>query len=298
LSQQPAQTKLVLATGGPGGTYHPYGESLAKILSSKLSGVSVAAQVTGASIENVRLVNKKEAQLAIAQSDIMDYAFNGREFFKEKLTNIRAITILYPEMIQIVVRADSGIESILDLKGKKVGVGAPGSGSEVNFRQLVDTYGMDGKSLTQAYLSFAESAEQFNDKNIDGFIITAGIPNVAVADLAAHENIKILSPPDDIVAKMVQKYPFLTPVTIPANTYRGQTAPVRTIALQAALIVNSDVREDLVYNMTKTLFENQADLARANAKGKELNLDTATTGISIPLHSGALKYYREKGIIK
>lgn len=291
-------TQMILATGGTAGTYYPFGGAMAQIFNSKIKNMNVTAQATGASVENLRLVNKKEAELAIVQSDMMDYAFNGKETFKEKLSNIRGIAILYPEVIQIVVRADSGINSIADLKGKKVGVGAPGSGTEANFRQLLDIYGMDYKSLSPAYLSFAECADQFKDKHIDAFIVVAGIPNSAIMDIGSQHSVKILSIADDMITKVSQKYSFMAPVTIPANTYKGQTEPVKTVAVQATLIVSAEVKEDVIYNITKALFENQADLAKANAKGKELSIEKATKGMSIPLHPGAAKYYKEKGIIK
>jgi TRAP transporter TAXI family solute receptor len=292
------QTKMILATGGTAGTYYPFGGAMAQIWNTKAPNVNVTAQSTGASIENLRLVNKKEAELAIVQSDMMDYAFNGKEAFKEKLPNIRGIGILYPEIIQVVVRADSGINSIADLKGKKVGVGAPGSGTEANFRQLIDGYGMDYKDLSPQYLSFSESADRFKDKQIDAFIVVAGIPNSAIQDIATQHDVKVLAIPDDMIAKLGQKYPFLAPANIPANTYKGQATEVKTVAVMATLIVNSEVKDDVVYSITKALFDNQADLAKAHAKGKELSVERAVKGMSIPLHPGAAKYFKEKGVIK
>lgn len=291
-------TQMILATGGTAGTYYPFGGGMAQIFNTKIPNMNVTAQATGASIENLRLVNKKEAEMAIVQNDTMDYAFNGKEMFKEKLPNVRGIAILYPEIIQVVVRADSGIDNIGQLKGKKVGVGAPGSGTEANFRQLIDVYGLDYKSMSPAYLSFAESSDQFKDKLIDGFIVTAGIPNSAIMDISAQHSVKILAIPDDMIAKLIQKYPFLTPFTIPANTYKNQAQPVKTVAVQATLIVSSEVKEDVVYNITKALFDNQPDLAKVHAKGKELSLENAVKGMSIPFHPGAAKYFKEKGVLK
>lgn len=296
---QPAKpTQMILATGGTAGTYYPFGGAMAQIFNTKIPNMNVTAQATGASVENLRLINKKDAELAIVQNDTMTYAFEGKEMFKEKLPNVRGIAILYPEIIQVVVRADSGINSIADLKGKKVGVGAPGSGTEANFRQLLDVYGLDYKAMSPAYLSFAESSDQFKDKLIDGFIVTAGIPNSAIMDISAQHAIKILTVPDDMIAKLSQKYPFLTAFTIPANTYRNQAQPIKTVAVQASLVVSAEVKDDVVYNLTKALFENQADLAKAHAKGKELSVQSAVQGMSIPLHPGAAKYFKEKGVIK
>ena len=177
-------------------------------------------------------------------------------------------------------------------------MGAPGSGTEANFRQLLDIYGMKKEDVRAQYLSFAESAEQFKDKHIDAFIVVAGIPNAAIMDIGAMHKIKILSIPDDMTAKLTKKYPFLAPIKIPANTYKNITAEVKTVAVMAVLIINSEIKDDIGYNLTKALFENQADLASAHAKGKELSLQTAVRGVSIPFHPGAVKYYKEKGAMK
>ncbi len=295
---QAGEEKLILATGGTAGTYYPFGGSMAKIWNTKIPGMNVTAQSTGASGENVRLVNKKEAELALVQSDTLDFAYKGQESFKEKLTNLKAIAVLYPEIIQLVVRADGPVKTVADLKGMKVGVGAPGSGTEANFRQLMDVYGMPKDAVNAQYLSFAESAEQFKDKHIDAFLVTAGIPNAAIMDISSQHDVRILNIADDMTKKLTEKYPFLSPAKIPANTYKNQTEPVSTVAVNAVLIVNSEIKDDVVYNLTKALFENQAELAAAHAKGKELSLETAVKGVSIPFHPGAEKYYKEKGLMK
>lgn len=293
-----ADINMVLATGGTAGTYYPFGGAMAKIWNSKIPGMNVTAQATGASVENVRLVNKKEAELALVQSDTIDFAFNAKEAFKEKLTKMAVLAVLYPEVIQVVARGDSKIDSFNDLKGKKIGVGAPGSGTEANFRQLCDVFGLKDKDVKAQYLSFAESAEQFKDKHIDAFIVTAGIPNAAIMDIGSQHNVKIINIPDKKAAAIVKKYPFLSTFTIPPGTYKNQTKPVKTVAVNAVLIASTDLQADVVYNMVKSLFENQKELAMSHAKGKELSLKTASSGVSIPFHPGAVKYYKEKGFMK
>ena len=293
-----AADNLVLATGGTAGTYYPFGGAMAKIWNSKIKDMNVTAQTSGASAENVRLVNKKEVELALVQSDTLDFAFNATEAFKEPLKAMNAIAVLYPEVIQVVVGAASPIKSITDLKGKKVGVGAPGSGTEANFRQLLDAYGMKKEDVNAQFLSFSESAEAYKDKHIDAFIVTAGIPNAGIMDVATQNEIRILDIPADITAKLTQKYPFLAAAKVPANTYKGQTTEVSTVAVTAVLICGSSLSEAMVYNLTKALFENQAELAAAHAKGKELNPQYAVKGVSIPFHPGAVKYYKEKGLMK
>jgi TRAP transporter TAXI family solute receptor len=293
-----AADNLVLATGGTAGTYYPFGGAMAKIWNSKIKDMNVTAQTSGASGENVRLINKKEVELALVQSDTLDFAYNAKEAFKEPLKGMTVIATLYPEIVQVVVAAGSPIKSFADLKGKKMGVGAPGSGTEANFRQLLDAYGMKKEDVNAQYLSFSESAEAFKDKHIDAFIVTAGIPNAGIMDVSTQNEIRILDIPSDVAGKMTQKYPFLAGVKVPANTYKGQTADVSTVAVNAVLIAGNQLKDDMVYNLTKALFESQAELASAHAKGKELNAQYAVQGVSIPFHPGAVKYFKEKGLMK
>lgn len=293
-----AANNLVLATGGTAGTYYPLGGAMAKIWNSKIKDMNVTAQTSGASGENVRLINKKEVELALVQSDTLDFAFNAKEAFKEPLKGMSTIAVLYPEIVQVVVAAAGPIKSFADLKGKKVGVGAPGSGTEANFRQLAELYGMKKEDVSAQFLSFSESAEAFKDKHIAAFVVTAGIPNAGIMDVATQNEIRILDIPAAISAKLTQKYPFLAAVKVPANTYKGQTAEVSTVAVNAVLIAGTSMSEAMAYNLTKALFDNQAELASAHAKGKELNLQYAVKGVSIPFHPGAVKYYKEKGLMK
>jgi len=157
---------------------------------------------------------------------------------------------------------------------------------------------MTKDDVSGQYLSFSESAEAYKDKHIDAFIVTAGIPNAGIMDVANQNEIRILNIPADVAAKLTTKYPFLAAVKVPANTYKGQTTEVSTVAVNAVLICGSGLKEAMVYNLTKALFENQTELATAHAKGKELNMKTAVTGVSIPFHPGAVKYYKEKGLMK
>lgn len=294
---QAEEVRMILATGGTAGTYYPLGGAMAKIWNSKIPGMNVTAQTTGASAENVRLVNKKEAELALVQSDTLDFAFKAEPPFKEKLTAMAAVAVLYPEVIQVVVRANKPVKTFADLKGMKMGVGAPGSGTEANFRQLCDVYGLAKGDISAQYLSFSESAEQFKDNHIDAFLVTAGLPNPGIMDVASQSEIRILNIPEDMVKKITAKYPFLSPAKVPANTYKN-VPEASTVAVNAVLIVNTGIKDDVVYNLTKTLFDNQAELAAAHSKGKELTLQTAVKGVSIPFHPGAVKYYKEKGVMK
>ncbi|HSB67994.1 MAG TPA: TAXI family TRAP transporter solute-binding subunit [Candidatus Methylomirabilis sp.] len=292
------EAKLILATGGTAGTYYPYGGAMSKIWNSKIPGMNVTAQATGASVENVRLMNKDEVELALVQSDTIDFAYNAKEAFKEKLTKMSVVAVLYPELIHIVVRGDLDIKSFSGLRGKKIGVGAPGSGTEANYRQLLDVFKVSKDDVSAQYLSFAESADQFKDKRIDAFMVTGGVPTSAIMDVASQRDIKILPIEDTMLSVMTNKYPFLAAAVIPANSYKGVTTDVKTVAVNAVLIAHPKLSEAVVYSLTKALFENQTELAAAHAKGKVLSLQGAATGVSIPFHPGAAKYYKEKGILK
>lgn len=295
----PQKTNLILATGGTSGTYYPFGGAIAQIFNSKIANMNVTAQATGASVENLKLIGKKEAELAIVQNDMTDYAYNGTEAFKDgKVENVRAIATLYPEVIQIVASPDSGINTVSDVKAKKFSVGAPGSGVEANARQIFEVLGMTYNDFTANYLSFSESADSYKDKHIDGFLFVSGIPNAAIQDITATSELKFISIPDDVIKKLIEKYPFYTEYVIPAGTYKGQDTDVKTVAINATLVVGAEVPEKVVYDLTKALFDNQAELATAHAKGKLLSLDTAVKGISVPFHPGAEKYYKEVGAMK
>ncbi len=295
----PAPANLIMATGGTSGTYYPFGGAMAQIFNSKIAGMNVTAQSTGASVENLKLIGKKEVELAIVQNDTTDYALKGIEVFADgKIENVRAIASLYPEVIQIVVSKKSGIMSLADIKGKKFSVGAPGSGVEANARQILDVIGLTYKDFTPNYLSFSESADQYKDNLIDGFLFTSGIPNSAIQDVGAQNELTFLSIDDATVSALTAKYEFLTAYTIPAGTYPGQDADVKTVSVKAILVCGADVSEEAVYNITKALFEFQPELASAHAKGKLLDINNSTDGISIEFHPGAAKYLTEKGILK
>lgn len=296
-----ATAQLVMATGGTAGTYYPLGGAMAQIINSRVKDVNVSIQSTGASVANIRMIQNGEVDLALVQTDIADYAWNGTEMFTDdgKLQNFRVIASLYPELIQVVARAESGIDSIADLKGKKVSVGAPGSGTEANARQILEIYGLTYKDLAQVqYLSFAESAEAFKDKHIDAFFVTAGIPNAGIQDTATMHKIQVLAVPDNMYKNLHDKYGFYGQALIPAGCYINQTEQVKTVAVQAVLIARRDLDEDVVYGMTAALFDNLSELAATHAKGKEMSLEGALVGVSTPLHPGAEKYFKEKGIVK
>jgi hypothetical protein len=290
---------LILATGGTSGTYYPYGGAIAQIFNTKVNDMNVTAQATGASSENLRLVGKDEADLAIVQNDVLDYAFNGTKLFEGKqIKGLATVATLYREVVQIAVSPESKINSIADMKGKKISVGDAGSGVEANAVQILGSSNLTFADLKASHLSFKESGNAYQDKQIDGFFVTAGIPNAAIQEITAMQKIKMISLDAKTIEQLVKQYPYYTPFTITKETYKGMTADATTVAVKATLIVRDDLDETVVYNLTKALFENQEELAKSHAKGKELDINEAVKGISVPLHPGAKRYYVEKGILK
>lgn len=291
--------RLTMATGGTSGVYFPLGGAISQILSSKSDGaLSVTAQATGASGENMRLTQANEVDLAIVQNDVAHAAYNGQEPFKKKLGKVRAIARLYPEYLHVVASEDSGVKTLADFKGKKVSVGARGSGNEVNCRQMFGFYGLNYDNIKPIFLPYGETADQFKDRALDGFVFTIGTPNPAIQDITTAQNV-VFVPLDGAKSdEIVTKFPYLVKDAIPANTYKGQTKPVPTLSVQAILVVNEDMSEDLAYTVTKTLFDNIDAVAKSHNKGAEITLKHAADGVTIPFHPGAAKYLKEKGVLK
>ncbi len=290
---------ISIATGGTAGTYFPLGAAIAKIYNENIPGITANAQSTGASVENVGLVSKGETELAFIQSDITFYAYTGTESFadKGKVENIRGLAMLYPEVIQIIATKSSGIKTIEDLKGKKVAIGAPGSGTEANARQILAAHGMTYDDLAKAdFLSFAEAADQLKSKQVDAAFVTAGLPTSAVTEVATTADVVIVSMEKSKIVELNAEFPFYTEVVIPADTYKGQTTDIVATAVMAMLVVPQELDEELAYNMTKQLFEQRQVIIDTHDRGNDIKLETAIVGMPIELHPGAKRYYDEKGI--
>ncbi len=293
--QQQAETVFInIGTGGTAGTYYPLGGAMAEILKANIPGVNATAESTGASSANINMLNQGEIELALVQNDVSYYADLGIELFEEqgKIEGLRAIATLYPEVCQIITTKNTGITSVADFAGKKIAVGAAGSGVEANARQILAAYGLSYEDIKPQYLSFAEAAAGLKDGNIDAGFITAGTPTSAVLDLSAQNQVVLISIDDAIADQLVEEYPFYTKVLIPADVYNTD-ADIQTLAVKAMLATTDKMSEEMAYNITKAIFENLDKLAAAHAAGKSVSLETAQEGISIPLHPGAEKYFNE-----
>ncbi len=291
-----ANKNFILATGGTSGTYYPFGGAIANIWNSNIEGMNVTAQSTGASAENLRLISREEAEFAIVQNDVMDYAYNGTDMFSQALPNLATIGTLYPEVVQIAASKSSGIKSIADLRGKRVSIGDAGSGVEFNAKQILEGYGITFEDIQKNNLSFKESAEGIQNGTLDACFVTAGVPNSALQELAFTAGLVLIPVSGAEADKIVNSYNFYTKTVIPAGTYNGTDTDTEALAIKATLAVNANLDENIVYEMTKALFENLESLGTAHAKGKEVSAEAAVTGVSVPFHPGAIKYFSEKGL--
>lgn len=294
-----AQEFVSILTGGTGGVYYPIGVSLAGIYSKNIKGMQATAQATKGSVENLQRLGKNDAEVAITLGDSLSFAWNGNPEvgFPQPVKNLRGVAVLYANVIQIVASKDSGIKSLSDLKGKRMSVGAPRSGTELNTRAVLAAAGIDYKDLGKVeYLDFNQSVELIKNRQLDVTLQSVGLGNAALRDLANSVDIVVVPVSAAEAAKIPDK--AYQPTVVPANTYKGQTEPVPTVEVANILVTTDKVPAETVYQMTKLMFENLDTLIAAHASAKSIKLETALKGMPIPLHPGAEKYYREKGVLK
>ena len=290
-----SETRITIFTGGTAGVYFPLGSKYAEMLNTHSDLIDASAVTSGASVTNARAIGTDECQVALLQNDVAFYAATGTNMFDEPVPQLRGLACLYPETIQFVVLADSPIMSLADLAGKNVAVGAPGSGTAVACEQILTAAGV-WTSITRFDLNFAEAVAAIKLGEVDAGFIVAGAPTPAIEELAISNAVRILDVPDNILAALSSAgYPFYVRQVIPAGTY-GMTSQAATVAVQAMLAVRYDLSEDVVYDMTKILFTQLEELRTAHTKGNEVTLETALDGMSLVLHPGAVKYYREAGV--
>ncbi|MDR1944429.1 MAG: TAXI family TRAP transporter solute-binding subunit [Synergistaceae bacterium] len=290
-----AQTFLSIATGGTSGTYYPIGGAIAKAVSDG-SGIQATAETSNASVANINLVATKEIEVAFVQNDITFWAYTGKVMFQSPLRNLRAIAALYPEHIQLITTKDSAVKNIEDLKGKRVGVGAPGSGTEGDVRAILQLSGIKYSDMRVDFLDFGATTSRFKDNQIDAGFVVAGFPTASVMDLATTKDISLLSFTPEFLQKLSKEYPYFVSSVIPAGTYRGIDADVSTPAVMAILVTHDEIPESVIYEFTKAMFTNIDQIHASHAKGREINLKTALDGLTVPLHPGAARFYKEQGM--
>jgi TRAP transporter TAXI family solute receptor len=293
-----AQAFINVLTGGTSGVYYPLGVAIGKIYSDNIPNVKTQVQATKASVENLVLLQQGRGEIVFALGDALKAAWDGdaEAGFKNKMDRLRTIGAIYPNYIQIVANADSGIKTLADLRGKSLSVGAPKSGSELNSRAILTAAGLSYKDLGKVeYLPFAESIDLMKNRQLDATLQSAGLGVASLKDLSNSTDINVVAVPKEVVDRIGP--PFAS-VMIPANTYPGQDKDVPTAAVVNYLVTSSAVSDDLAYRMTRLIFESLPELANSHAAGKEIKLETAAMGSPVPLHPGAIRYYKEKGLIK
>ena len=291
-------TKLTYATGGTSGTYYGFSGVIANVLNEKLKDtMNITVESTGASKANVQMVDAGDADIAIVQNDVMYYAYTGTDLFAggDPITSFSAVASCYPEYVQILAKSD--ITSIDQLRGKNVSVGDAGSGTEFNAKQILAAYGISFDDIKVSNQSFADSADSLKNGTIDAAFVVAGYPTTAVTELATNFNFNLLPVDADHAAKLQADYGFYYYGVIPGGTYSPVADDVPAVAVMATIIASNKLSEDVVYAFVKGLFDYKDDITAGHAKGAELDLNTAVSGVSIPWHAGAVKFYTEKGLM-
>jgi len=286
-----------ILTGGTGGVYYPLGVAMSKIYAENIKGAKPSVQSTKASVENLNLLQQGKGEIAFTLGDSLADAWKGNAEvgFKAKLNKLRTVAAIYPNYIQIAALKDSGIKTLADLKGKRLSVGAPKSGTELNARAILRGAGMSYKDLGKVeYLPFNESVELMKNRQLDATLISAGVGVSAIRDLCASVDCVIVEIPKSVIDKVGSPYQS---AAIPADTYNGQTTPVNTAIVRNYLVTRAGLSDDEVYQMTKSLFDNLSALQAAHAAAKAIKLDVAGKNPPVPLHPGAAKYYKEKGVL-
>ena len=294
-----AEQFVNVLTGGTSGVYYPLGVALTKIYSDTMPDAKVSVQSTKASVENLNLIQQGRGEVAFTLGDSLSDAWKGdaEAGFAKKLDKLRGLSAIYPNYIQIVASAESGIKTLADLKGKRVSVGAAKSGTELNARKVFAAAGITYQDLAKVeYLPFGESVELMKNRQLDATLQSAGLGVSSIRDLASSVPITVVAVPAETVKKIGDA--AYIPAAIPAETYTGQAQPVETVAVVNYLVTSADLPEDLVYKMTKALHDNKDKLVAAHAAAKAISLEKAVEGMPVPLHPGAEKFYKEKGIVK
>ena len=284
-------------TGGTSGVYYPLGVALSKIYGEKIAGSRTQVQATKASVENLNLLQQGRGEIAFALGDSVKLAAEGNAEagFKAPLDKLRGIAAIYPNYIQIMASKESGIATLADFKGKSLSVGAPKSGTELNARAILVAAGMSYDDLGKTeYLPFAESVELMKNRQLDATLQSAGLGVSSFKDLATSLDVQMVSVPEDIATKLGAPY---IAATVPAGTYQGQDKDVPTVAVVNFLVTHSEVSDETAYQMTKQLFENLPAMVAAHKAAEQIDLKEALKGMPIPLHPGAERFYKEKGLL-
>jgi len=292
-------TRISISTGGTGGVYYPLGGGMANILSKYLPGLSATAEVTGGSIDNLKLIGAGKSEVGFTMADSGYDALQGNDKFKDAKVNARTLAILYPNRLHVVTIEGTGITKLADLRGKRVSTGSPGSGTEIMAFRMLEAVGIDkDKDIKKERLSVAESVNALKDRKIDALIWSGGVPTAALTDLAATPGVKIrLIDHGDAAEAMNKKYgPLYIKGTIAGKAYSGQDAPTSNVDVWNLLVTNDKMSDDMAYKIVKTLFEKKPELVAVHRDAESMTLENQAIATPVPFHPGARKYFEEHGI--
>ncbi len=291
-----AQQQLSVATGGTGGVYYPMGGGLAEVINNHVEGYSATAEVTGASVENMGLVARGDADLALGLADTVYQAQTGTgRFDGQQLEMLRGVASMYANMIQIVTLDGSGIASLDDMRGKRVSVGAPGSGTEVNAAAVLAAAGMSYDDIDEQRLNFNETADALANGDIDAGFWSVGAPTSSILNLATTQSIQIIELSDEQIAAAQEANPLFASTTLAGGIYEGVDADVTVLGVPNVLVASAEMSDDLAYEITKAMFENVADLRAVHPAANQTTVEFTLAATPIPLHPGAVRYYEEIG---
>jgi len=293
-----ARTQFIsIGTGGTGGVYYPYGGGLAEIWTKHVKGVRAVAEVTAASVENTRLADRGESLFGLIMNDVAYQAYNGLGQFEGRPQRVLGMFQMYPHHYHVVALKRLEINSIYDIKGRRVSVGAPASGTEFKTNLVLqEALGIPYASFTVHRLSFTETASAMRDGIVEVGIWDVAAPTSSIMDLSTTHDIKVISFSREEIKKIVEKFPFYSEFVLPANTYRGQDYEVRNPSVWNTVICNADVDADLIYQLTKAVFEHHEYLVKIHPFARYTTPENAVAHSVIPLHPGAVRYYKERGI--
>ena len=289
--------QLSIATGGTGGVYYPIGGGLAEMINNHIEGAQATAEVTGASVENMGLIMRGDADLATALADTVYQAYTGTDDFEgRQVENTRALASLYPNAVQLVTLAESDIQSINDLAGKRVSVGAPGSGTELNARAVLESNGISYEDFTPQRLNFNETADAIRDGDIDAGFWSVGPPTSSILNLAATRDIRLISLSDEEIANAQEEEAVFAPYELAAGMYDGMDEAVQTIGIPNVLVVNAEMDEELAYQLTQLLFEHTDELIAVHPAANDTTIEFTMNSTPVPLHPGAIRYFEEMDV--
>jgi hypothetical protein len=301
---------VAIATGGTGGTYYPLGGALAQLLSDNVEGLTVITLTGNSSRANCNLISRGQVETAFSQANVTYWSYTGTGIYENEpiLTNLRGIASLYPETIHIIATKASGIKTIEDLKGKKVGVGAPNSGTAADAEIILKAHGITFDDVQVDFIDFNEVVQRLIDGQIDAGFTTTGYPTSSIINIATERDIILIPISAEKIKELVETIPYYGATVIPGGLYTGVDEDVPALATPALWICDAKLSPTLVYKMTKALWEHLGDVLEKvqfsddfpsiPAQGKNITLETALDGIGIPLHPGAELYYKEVGLIK